>query len=84
LGKTIDTLSGVLAGLVDDGHLELDDPRFAAEHLIWLVLSIPLNRAMLLGDDHGVRAEDLDRYADTGVNAFIAAYGRALGDTLRR
>jgi hypothetical protein len=60
--------------LAEDGHLYVDDPRLAAEHFIWLVLSIPLNRAMLLGDDHGVSADDLDHYADAGVSAFFAAY----------
>jgi hypothetical protein len=29
---------------------------------------------MLLGDDHGVSADDLDHYADAGVSAFLAAY----------
>jgi hypothetical protein len=29
---------------------------------------------MLLGDDHGVSAHDLDHYADAGVSAFLAAY----------
>jgi TetR/AcrR family transcriptional regulator, mexJK operon transcriptional repressor len=53
---------------------DLDDPELAAEHFVWLVLSIPLNRAMLLGDDHGIGPEDLDRYADAGVDAFLAAY----------
>ena len=38
------------------------------------MLSIPLNRAMLLGDDHGITTEELDRYADAGVNAFLAAH----------
>lgn len=37
-------------------------------------MSIPLNRAMLLGDDQPA-AEDLDRYADTDVRIFLAAYG---------
>jgi hypothetical protein len=34
-------------------------------------MSIPLNRAMLLGDDE---QPDLDRYADEGVRVFLAAY----------
>ncbi len=74
LGRTIDALSTVLSRLADDGHLDLDAPRLAAEQFIGLVLSIPVNRAMLLGDNHGVRAEDLDHYADAGVNTFLAAY----------
>jgi TetR/AcrR family transcriptional regulator, mexJK operon transcriptional repressor len=78
LARTIDALSVVLARLADYGHLRLDDPRLAAEHFIWLVLSIPLNRAMLLGDNHGIRAEDLDHYADAGVVAFLASYAPEL------
>jgi TetR/AcrR family transcriptional regulator, mexJK operon transcriptional repressor len=69
LSRTVASLSAPLSG-----RLHLDDPALAAEHLVWLVLSIPLNRAMLLGDDHGIAAEDLDRYADAGVDAFLAAY----------
>jgi TetR/AcrR family transcriptional repressor of mexJK operon len=83
----IDTLAAAFAGLADEGRLHLDDPRLAAEQFVWLVLSIPLNRAMLLGDDHGVNADDLDRYADAGVTAFLAAYGRTArgrGRTARR
>jgi hypothetical protein len=36
-------------------------------------MSIPLNRAMLLGDD--AAPADLGRCADAGVRAFLAAYG---------
>ena len=39
-------------------------------------MSIPLNQAMLFGDDEQPAASDLDRYADTGVRVFLAAYGR--------
>ena len=60
----------------EDGRLRIDDAELAAEHFIWLVLSIPLNRAMLLGDDHGMTDDDLQRYADAGVDAFLAAYSR--------
>ena len=35
---------------------ELDDPELAAAHFNWLVMSIPLNRAMLLGDDETAAA----------------------------
>jgi TetR/AcrR family transcriptional repressor of mexJK operon len=66
VARTVALLTPALSGL--------DDPELAAEHFVWLVLSIPLNRAMLLGDDHGIRPEDLDRYADAGVDAFLAAY----------
>jgi len=74
LATTIERLAATLVRRADEGAIDIEDPRLAAEQLIWLVLSIPLNRAMLLGDDHGVDVGDLDRYADAGVAAFLAAY----------
>jgi hypothetical protein len=38
-------------------------------------MSIPLNQAMLLGDDEPATAADLGRYAEAGTRAFLAAYG---------
>ena len=39
-------------------------------------MSVPLNRAMLLGEDAPPAAAELNRYADAGVHAFLAAYAR--------
>ena len=77
-----DNLSTALSGLAQRGQLEIEEPRLAAEHFIWLVLSIPLNRAMLLGDDHGIGANDLDRYADAGVDTFLHAHKAGLPNNL--
>ena len=55
--------------------LSLEDPELAAEHLLWLILAIPLNQAMLLGDENPFTDAALDRYADEGVAAFLRAYG---------
>jgi TetR/AcrR family transcriptional regulator, mexJK operon transcriptional repressor len=74
LGKTVARLALTIGELQDRGVVDVADPELAAQHLNWLVLSIPLNRAMLLGNDHGVAAEQLDRYADAGVVAFLRAY----------
>ena len=52
----------------------LQDPNLAAEFLLGLILSIPLDRAMLLGDEHGFTDAELDRYADEGVRVFLRAY----------
>jgi TetR/AcrR family transcriptional regulator, mexJK operon transcriptional repressor len=52
----------------------LQDPDMAAEHLLCLILSVPLNQAMLLGDEHGFTEAALDRYADEGVSVFLRAY----------
>jgi TetR/AcrR family transcriptional repressor of mexJK operon len=55
--------------------LALEDPKLAAEHLLSLILWIPLNHVMLLGDENSFTDAALDRYADTGVTAFLRAYG---------
>jgi len=55
--------------------LSLSDPVLAAEHLLSLVLTIPLNQAMLLGDEISFTEAALHRYADEGAAAFLRAYG---------
>ena len=55
--------------------LSLEDPHLAAEHLLSLILSNPLNQAMLLGDESSFTDAALDRYADAGITAFLRAYG---------
>ena len=74
-GRTIAALAATFERLAARGLLHLDDPLIAAAHFNWLIMSIPLNRAMLLGDDEPLAPGDLDRYADTGVRVFLAAYG---------
>lgn len=83
-GRTIATLAAVFEQLSARGALDLDDASLAAEHFNWLVMSIPLNRAMLLGDDQTPVAHELDRYADEGVRVFLAAYGPRSGGQARR
>ena len=73
-GRTIDALATMFERLASRGALELNDPRLAAAHFNWLVMSIPLNQAMLLGEDEPATPAELDRYADAGVRAFLAAY----------
>jgi TetR/AcrR family transcriptional regulator, mexJK operon transcriptional repressor len=73
-GRTIDALATVFERLASRGALELDDPRLAAAHFNWLVMSIPLNQAMLLGEDEPATPAELNRYADAGVRAFLAAH----------
>ena len=73
-GRTIDALAAMFERLASRGALELDDARLAAAHFNWLVMSIPLNQAMLLGDDEPATPAELEHYADSGVSAFLAAY----------
>jgi TetR/AcrR family transcriptional repressor of mexJK operon len=76
-GRTIAALATVFERLAAQGALELEDPALAAAHFNWLVLSIPLNRAMLLGADEPFAPAELNRWADAGVRAFLAAYAPA-------
>ncbi len=73
-GRTIDALAKMFEQLASRDVLELDDPRLAAAHFNWLVMSIPLNQAMLLGEDEPATPAELNRYADAGVRAFLTGH----------
>jgi TetR/AcrR family transcriptional repressor of mexJK operon len=73
-GRTIETLAETFDQLAQRGLLRLTDVRLAAQQFNWLVLSIPLNRAMFTVDLHFDVAE-LERYAQEAVAVFLAAYG---------
>ncbi|HEX2160522.1 MAG TPA: TetR/AcrR family transcriptional regulator [Thermoleophilaceae bacterium] len=68
-------LAEQLETLARRGLLTIDDALLAAEHLNWLIVSIPLNKAMLLGGQTTFRAKELNRYADEGIRIFLAGYG---------
>ena len=59
------------------GLVALDDPVLAANHFAFLILAIPLDKAMFCGEESSVAGgeADLDRFADAGVRVFLAAYG---------
>jgi TetR/AcrR family transcriptional regulator, mexJK operon transcriptional repressor len=74
-GRTVAALAETFARLGARDMLDVDDPLLAATHFNWLVMSAPVNQAMLLGRNNPDPAE-LDRFAEGGVRAFLAAYGR--------
>jgi TetR/AcrR family transcriptional repressor of mexJK operon len=74
--RTIAALAKSFEHLADRGLLRLEDPHLAAAHFNWLVVSIPLNRAMFRGDAKLPGRAELDRLAEAGVRVFLAAYGR--------
>jgi TetR/AcrR family transcriptional regulator, mexJK operon transcriptional repressor len=74
-GRTIGELAAVFERLADRGQLSIEEPLLAAAHFNWLVMSIPLNRAMLLGIDAPPSPDELTRHAHEGVAVFLAAYG---------
>jgi TetR/AcrR family transcriptional regulator, mexJK operon transcriptional repressor len=73
--RVLATLATLLQDLADRGLLRLDDPLLAASHFAFLILSIPLDRAMFCGDEESFTTADLERFADAGVRVFLAAYG---------
>lgn len=73
-GRSIAGLAVAFERLTERGKLHADDPELAAAHFNWLVMAAPVNRAMLLGDEAIPSEDELDRYAEGGVRAFLAAY----------
>lgn len=59
--------------LAERGLLHVSDPLLAAEHSNWLILAVPMNRALFTGIEEP--AERLHYYADEAVRVFLAAYG---------
>jgi hypothetical protein len=74
-GRSAEGLAERFRQLAEKGLLEIDDPEFAAHQFNWLVLSIPLNRAMFSVEEDFTEKE-LRRYADEAVRVFLAAYGK--------
>lgn len=72
-GRTIEALTAMFEQLRERGLLAVNDAGLAAQQFNWLVLSIPINRAMF---EPRVRfsEDELDRWADEAVRVFRAAY----------
>jgi TetR/AcrR family transcriptional regulator, mexJK operon transcriptional repressor len=73
--RVMAALAGQLDELASRGLLRVEDPGVAASHLAFLILGLPLDRAMFLGTSHELTAAELDRRADGAVAVFLAAYG---------
>ena len=68
-------LADQFRSLAGRGLLRMEDPLLAAQHFNWLILSVPLNKAMFSGTSADFTPGELERYADEGVRVFLAAYG---------
>src|SRR5262245_37240701 len=74
--QSIDALADCFQRLAERRLLEIDnEPQLAAYHFAYLVLTIPLDRAMLCGEDEAFTPVELEHFADTAVRVFLAAYG---------
>jgi TetR/AcrR family transcriptional regulator, mexJK operon transcriptional repressor len=56
------------------GLLVFDDPDLAVRHFAWLVLSVPWNQALFCGSGATFAPDELDRFADSGVRAFLTGH----------
>lgn len=74
--RAMSALALVFRRLAGAGLLEFDDAATAASQFNWLIMSEPLNRAMLLGDATIPSEAQLRTHAADGVRVFLAAYGR--------
>ncbi|MGV9315367.1 TetR/AcrR family transcriptional regulator [Streptomyces sp. NPDC003691] len=72
--RTIAALASCFEHLAGRGLLRLDDPLLAARHFAWLVLAVPMDRAMFFAGDDIRPAAELERLADEGARVFLAAY----------
>ncbi len=72
--RAMAALAKVFSELTERGLLAIDDPEIAASQFNWLIMSEPVNRAMMLGDDSVPTTAALRRHADEGVRVFLAAY----------
>src|SRR5580693_1951363 len=75
-GRAIASLAATFERLRKRGLLSLPDPMLAATQFNWLIMSAPLNRAMLLGDGAIPSSKELREHAREGVRMFLAAYSR--------
>ncbi|ONI86500.1 hypothetical protein ALI144C_11395 [Actinosynnema sp. ALI-1.44] len=73
--RVLTALAPELAHLNERGLLRVPDPALAAKHFAFLVLGVPLDKAMFFGDDTGFTSAELDHLADEGARVFLAAYG---------
>jgi len=68
------TLAVQFSDLSKKGLLDIDDPAGAASHYAFLVLGLPLDRAMFLGAKHGLTPAAMNQHADAAAGVFLAAY----------
>jgi len=73
--QSIEALAACFGRLSERGLLHVDEPELAAYHFAYLVLTIPLDRAMLCGEDATFTPAELEHFADAAVRVFLAAYG---------
>ncbi|MBB3656643.1 AcrR family transcriptional regulator [Rhizobium sp. BK650] len=73
--RAMGAMAAAFERLAARGLLRIDDASVAAMHFNWLIMSQPLNQAMLLGDAGIPEPDALRRHAAQAVGVFLAAFG---------
>ena len=74
-GRILIMLASCFRTLAEKKLLQIEDPIIAANHFAGMLLWIPMNEAMFMGNERLRQKAELDRYAAAAVQAFLAAYG---------
>ncbi len=72
--RAMAAMAATIGRVAERGLLKIDDLAAAASHFNWLVMSAPLNQAMMLGDGGIPKPAVLRRHAADAVRVFLAAY----------
>jgi TetR/AcrR family transcriptional regulator, mexJK operon transcriptional repressor len=72
--RAVKALAECIEHLAHRGLLQVEDARLAADQLAYLVLAVPLDKAMFCGDEANFRKAELERLADGALTVFLAAY----------
>jgi TetR/AcrR family transcriptional regulator, mexJK operon transcriptional repressor len=73
-GRFTATIAPWLQDRMDAGLLRAADPKLAAHHFTWLVISVPWNQALFCASEVTFTAAELSNFADAGTEAFLAGY----------
>jgi TetR/AcrR family transcriptional regulator, mexJK operon transcriptional repressor len=73
--RAMNAMSACFNRLTDAGWLLVEEPDTAASFFNWLVMSEPLNKTMLLGDQAIPVLDSLRRHCAEVARVFLSAYG---------
>ena len=74
--RAMTSMAALFGRLATNGWLRIDDVATTASFFNWLIMSGPLNKAMLLGDQAAPDPASLRRHCAEVARVFLAAYGR--------
>lgn len=75
-GRVLAALAARFGDLAEEGLLRIEDADLAANHFAWLVLGVPLDRAMFYGPSATLSNDEQRRCADEAVRVFLSAYAQ--------